>query len=122
MSENYKIYNKEAAYFLTMTVVGWIDVFTRPNHKLLIIDSLIYCQKEKGLELYAFCLMPSHLYLIARAVGNFSLSEILRDFKKYTSMKIVEQILNEPESRREWMMEYFAKEADRIKRNKNYKV
>jgi len=122
MSENYKIENKDAAYFITLTVVNWIDLFTRPNHKLLLINSLKYCQQHKGLELYAYCLMPSHLHLITRAVGQFSLSEILRDFKKYTSKKIIEQIANEPESRREWLLEYFRQEADKIKRNKNYKV
>ena len=122
MSENYKIANKHSAYFLTMTVVGWIDLFTRPNHKLLIIDSLKYCQEQKGLELYGYCLMPSHLHLIARATEEITLSEILRDFKKFTSKKLIEQIINEPESRREWLLEYFGKEADRIKRNKNFKI
>jgi REP element-mobilizing transposase RayT len=66
--------------------------------------------------------MPSHLHLIAKAVGSYSLTEILRDFKKFTSKKLVEQILNEPESRKEWILEYFKNEADRIKRNKNYKI
>ena len=41
------------AYFITMTVVGWIDVFTRKNHLDAIIESLKYCQKEKGLIIYA---------------------------------------------------------------------
>ena len=40
-------------YFLTMTVVDWVDVFTRPMYKTIIIDSLQYCQKEKGLKIYA---------------------------------------------------------------------
>jgi REP element-mobilizing transposase RayT len=66
MSESYKIYDKDRAYFLTMTVVGWIDLFTRPNHKLLLIESLKYCQKNKGLELYGYCIMSSHIHLIAR--------------------------------------------------------
>ena len=122
MSENYKIANKHSAYFLTMTVVGWIDLFTRPNHKMLIIEALKYCQEQKGLELYGYCLMPSHLHLIARATEEITLSEILRDFKKFTSKKLIEQIINEPESRREWLLEYFGKEADRIKRNKNFKI
>jgi REP element-mobilizing transposase RayT len=99
MSEKYKIWNKEKAYFITLTVEGWIDVFTRKNHKLMIIDSLAYCQKEKGLSIFSFCLMPSHLHLIARADGMYNLSEILRDLKKYTSKAIISQIINQPESR-----------------------
>ena len=60
MSDKYRIADKEKAYFLTLTVVNWIDVFTRKNHKLSIVNSLKYCQKEKGLEIYGWCLMSSH--------------------------------------------------------------
>ena len=40
------------AYLVTLTVVDWLDVFTRKNHKLKLVESLIYCQKHKGLEIY----------------------------------------------------------------------
>ena len=105
-----------------MTVVGWIDIFTRPNHKMLLVNSLKHCQQKKGLELYGYCIMPSHVHLIAKAVGTATLSDILRDFKKYTSKKLIEQVNEEPESRREWMLAYFSSEAGKIKRNKYYKV
>jgi putative transposase len=39
-------------YYLTMTVVNWIDVFTRKNHCDAIIESLKYCQKPAPLDLY----------------------------------------------------------------------
>ena len=58
------------AYFLTMTVVDWIDLFTLPNHKQLIVDSLKYCCEHKGLHIYGWCLMPSHLHLIANTEGK----------------------------------------------------
>ena len=45
----------DKAYFLTLTVVNWVDVFTRKNHRDAIIESLKYCQKEKGLLIY--CLL-----------------------------------------------------------------
>ena len=122
MSDKYKMYEKDKPYFITMTIVGWIDVFTRKNHKLLIIKSLKYCQKEKGLEIFAWCLMPSHLHMIVRANGDQSLSEILRDFKKYTSKKIIEQIIDEHESRMRWMLSYFKHSGKFLNRIKGYKV
>jgi REP element-mobilizing transposase RayT len=122
MSDKYKIWDHEKAYYLTLTIVGWVDVFTRKNHKLAIIDSLRYCQKEKGLEIFGYCLMSSHLHLIARAEDNFNLSDILRDFKKFTSKAIIKQILDEPESRREWMIEYFSKAGENLKGITNYKL
>jgi len=50
MSDKYRIPDKDRAYFLTMTVVGWIDLFTRPSHKLLIVNSLNYAIKNKELD------------------------------------------------------------------------
>jgi putative transposase len=44
MSEKRKE-NTSSPYFLTFTVVGWIDVFTRKNYCDIIIDSLEYCRK-----------------------------------------------------------------------------
>jgi REP element-mobilizing transposase RayT len=121
MSEKYKIWDQRKAYFLTLTVAGWIDVFTHLNHKISIINSLKYCQKEKGLEIFGYCLMPSHLHLLARAEGTCNLSDILRDFKKFTSKEIIKQIVSEPESRRDWMLEYFRKAGKDIKGIKEYK-
>ena len=81
MSDKYKMPEQEKAYFVTLTVVDWVDVFTRKPYKLLIVESLKYCQKHKGLEIYAWCLMTNHLHMIVKAAGNQSLPEILRDFK-----------------------------------------
>ena len=122
MSEKYKIWDNDKAYFITMTIVGWIDVFTRKNHKKLIVDSLNYCIKNKGLVIFAWCLMSNHLHMICKSEGKNGLSDILRDFKTFTSKKIVEQIINEPESRREWMLEYFSNACSHLKKNQNYKV
>ena len=91
----------DKSYFMTLTVVDWIDVFTRLNHKMLLIDSLKYCQCEKGLNIFDWCLMPSHLHLIANTKVTFELANVIRDFKKFTLKKIISQIKQEPESRRE---------------------
>jgi REP element-mobilizing transposase RayT len=121
MSEKYKIYDKSKAYYVTLTVVNWIDVFTRKNHKLKIIESLKYCQAHKGLVIFAWVLMPSHLHIVVRADEEFTLSEILRDFKKHTAKEIIKQIKEEPESRREWLLNEFEKAGKDLKRIKNYK-
>jgi REP element-mobilizing transposase RayT len=121
MSDKYKIRNIDKAYFVTLTVVGWVDVFTRRNHKLLIVDSLIYCQQNKDLVIFGWCLMPSHLHMICRAEGQLTFSDVLRDFKKYTSKALVSQIKEEPESRREWMIKLFATAGEPLKRIKDYK-
>jgi putative transposase len=87
-----------------VTVVDWIDVFTRKNHKAAIIDSLRYCIKNKGLNVYAYCLMTNHLHLIANCNEPFELKDVIRDFKRHTVKQVLFQIQNEPESRREWIV------------------
>ena len=63
----YKIINKEAIHYVTFAVTEWVDVFTRREYKDILIDSIKYCQKEKGLVLYAWCIMSNHVHLAAAA-------------------------------------------------------
>ena len=100
-ADNYFINDQNALYFLTFTVIDWVDVFTRKEYKLTITDSLNYCVENKGLTIYAWCLMSNHLHLVCRAKENFKISEVIRDFKKFTSKSILKLIQEIPESRRD---------------------
>ena len=123
MTAGYQIRNQFHTHYLTLTIVGWVDVFTKKNYKDIIIDSLDYCQKEKGLIVYAFVLMSNHLHLIAAAKeGSKGLSRILGDFKKHTAKQIIKTIKSQPESRREWMLNVFEYHAKFNTNNRNYQV
>ena len=122
MSTKYKATTTEEAYFATSTTVGWIDVFTRLNQKEIIIKALNYCQQNKGLEIYACCLMSSHIHLLCKATNGYILSDVIRDFRKFTSKKRIKTIIDEPESRREWMLDYFQKACQHLKREQQFKV
>ena len=63
--------------------------------------------------------MSNHLHLLAKADD---LSGVLRDFKKYTSKKLIEQIIDEPESRKEWLLKSFKEAGLDINRIKNFKI
>lgn len=110
LMSRYKIHEGHL-HFLTMTVVDWVDVFTRPVYAETVLNALAYCQREKGLMLYAYVIMPNHVHMLASGNGN-SLSNILRDFKQFTSRRIVDQIKREPESRRTWMLKQFRQAAN----------
>ena len=119
----YTINNQYRTHYLTLTIVGWADIFTRKCYKDIIIDSLAYCQKEKGLIVYAFVIMPNHIHLIAAAKeGSKGLSAILGDFKKHTAKQILKTIKNQPESRREWLLNLFAYHAKFNTNNRTYQV
>jgi REP element-mobilizing transposase RayT len=122
MSSKYKIHDNDKAYFVTITVVEWVDLFTRMNHKNTIINALKYCQKNKGLEIYAWVLMSNHLHMICRGNDEYHLAAIMRDFKKFTARQIIKQIKEEPESRREWLLNIFSNACGHLKREQEYKV
>ena len=98
----------EELYFITSTVIDWIDVFTRPRYKHIIVESLSHCQQHKGLKIYAWVLMSNHLHAIVSAGSTYSIAEILRDFKKFTSKRIIAELQADmQESRSKWMLEHF---------------
>ncbi len=108
-------------YFLTFTVIDWVDVFTRKKYKLEIVDSLNYCVQEKGLIIYAWVIMSNHVHVIWQAKEGFQLSPIIRDFKKFIAKKIISLIENENESRKIWMLKKFEFAGKRLKRISKYK-
>ena len=122
MSGKYKFSDPDGLYFVTLTIIHWIDLFTRYDYKDMIVGSLKYCQSHKGLKIHAWCIMSSHVHMIISRSGSELLSDILRDFKKYTSKSAIELIAGVNESRREWLLNAFAKAAAEIKRNSNHKV
>ena len=112
--------NTDHPYFLTLTVAGWIDVFTRQRYNDEVIKNLAYCMNHKGLEVFEYVIMPSHIHLIARCL-NGNLSDVLRDFKSYTAKSILKMIEEEPgESRREWLLHMFKYYAKFQQQNANY--
>jgi putative transposase len=121
MSRAHKFKNPEGLYFITFATVGWVDVFTRTEYKKIMLDSITYCQKEKGLLLFAWCLMTNHIHLIAKAKDGFALPAIMRDLKKYTSKQILKAIEeNQQESRKKWMLSLFKKSGEFNSNNKEF--
>ena len=112
---------KNSTYFLRLSVTAWVDVFTRQNHRDAIIESLRYCICNKGLNVYAYCLMSNHLHLLANTNAPVELSDVIRDFKRHTAKIIRQQIEREPESRREWMTKIFEFAGDRSKDREGFK-
>lgn len=118
MSRKYKFKNTEGLYFISFATVYWIDVFVRDHYCWELMSSFDYCRKNKGMEIYTWCIMPSHVHLIFRAKEN-NPSDLIRDLKTYSSKKIKELIDDNPqESRKEWiiwMMERAASKNSNVK-------
>jgi len=91
MSSKYKVGEDAIPHFVTFSVIGWIDVFTREQYKILFIDSLKHCQQKKGMVLHAWVIMTNHVHLILSS-NTDRLEDIVRDLKKYTSKQIIKAI------------------------------
>lgn len=114
----HKIVNQGELHFVTFTVVGWTDVFTRDIYCNIIIEALNHCVENKGLQVHAYVIMSSHIHLILSDPENLNLSGIIRDFKTHTAKSILNSIKeSNTESRKEWMMKLFKYFAKYNKRN-----
>jgi len=91
------------------------DIFTRRVYRDIIIESFVFCRKNKGLKIYAYVIMSNHIHCMVSA--NDSLSHIIRDFKKFTSKEILKAIGDHiQESRKEWLLMIFKYHAKFNKR------
>ena len=121
MSRNYKFHNPEGVYFVSFAVVEWIDVFTRNEYIDILLDSLRYCQQEKGMEIYAWCVMTNHVHLIFSSVKKEKPELLLGSFKRFTSNALVAAIKENPqESRKEWLQKQFEEAGEKSSNVKHY--
>lgn len=87
-----------------------------------MVDSFRYCIVNKGLRLFGFVIMWNHIHLIASAAEPNRLSDIIRDFMKYTANYFLKEIKNPTESRQDWMIKRFEFAAKSNKRNSEYQI
>jgi len=80
MSRNYKFKNPEGLYFVSFATVFWVDVFVRLHYFDCLVRNLNYCVDNKGMEIYAWCIMPSHVHLVFRSTIQKP-EDLMRDFK-----------------------------------------
>src|SRR5215216_2592983 len=104
MSRKYKFNENDKLYFVSFAVINWIDLFIRKEYKDVVVSSLKYCIEKKNLELYAWCIMTSHVHLIIGSATH-PLENIMRDMRRYTSEELHKLIRNDScESGREWLL------------------
>jgi putative transposase len=106
-------------YFITTTIVEWQNVFMSIPMFEIIIESLKYCTAHKGLHLHAYVIMPTHAHYIVSTEPPEHLSNILRDFNRYTSQQITELL---EEGRQQGILDLFRNAAEEESRGNQYKV
>jgi putative transposase len=97
-------FNENDACFINLQTVDAVDIFVRPVHKQVIVHTLNHFIDSKGLKVYAWCLMTHNLHLLIESMPPANLEKLEKEFKLFTTTKILEAIDTEPEERKEWMM------------------
>jgi len=120
VSRKYKFADKESLYFISFAVVYWIDIFIRNEYKEVLLKSWKFCMEKKGLEIYGWCIMTSHVHMIVSS-NKEPLADIMRDMKKYTSNQLRLSIKqNRAESRKEWMLWLMERAGKRNSQNVDF--
>ena len=117
--EGYIIRDQSKPHFITATVVDWVDVFSRKSYKDCLVESLEYCINNKGMILYGYVIMTNHIHLVIES-NDDKLSDLIRDFKKFTAKTILNKIETEPESRADWMLKRFEFACKSHSKNEKY--
>lgn len=117
----YKIRNQGALYFMTFTVVGWIDLFSRKIYRDILLKNMQHCREHKGLKIGAYVIMSNHIHVIWQS-GKGKMSDVLRDFKSYSTKEFIQAINVNAESRKDWLLYMFQYYAKRTNMNKEFKI
>ena len=112
----YKIYDKEAAHFLTATVVNWISLFSNPDHAQTILDALRYLVEQERWPLYAYVVMEHHIHWIASAPD---LVREVRNFKSFTARAIIDAL---QERNAQWTLRQLAHHRSTQRKKQRYQV
>ena len=62
----YKITDPQQPYFVTLTVLHWIPVFTRPNTVNILLNTLRFLGKE-GLKVYAYVVLENQCHFVLQS-------------------------------------------------------
>lgn len=83
----------ESIFFVTTTVVGFTRVFTKDTYCDFLIRNILHYQKKYHFIILAYVIMPSHFHwiiIVNRQYGT--ISDIMRDIKKYSAWDVMEEI------------------------------
>lgn len=122
VSRKYKFSDSGQLYFISFVIIGWIDLFIRKEYREVMLESWRYCQKEKDLEIYVWCIMSSHVHMIVSSRGR-DLDRVIGEMKSFTSRALRKSIEKNPtESRKEWLVAIMSEAGLKNGNNKDWQL
>jgi len=81
----YKITDPQATHFITLTVLHWIPVFTRPATVEILLNAVRHLI-SKGLKVYSYVILENHCHFI---VQSPALDQDIARLKSYTAKQLI---------------------------------
>jgi len=89
MRTTYKIHDPHGLYFITSTIVNWINIFTSEKYFNILTEAInFYITKEK-LKVYSYAILKNHFHLICK---SDNLTKTIRLVKSYTAKRIIQEL------------------------------
>jgi REP element-mobilizing transposase RayT len=88
-------------YYITTNVYNHLSIFARPSFVIPLIDSLNFYRHKYQFKLIGYVIMPDHIHLIIWPVGQSQVDDMMRDYKKFTAVRLIRQA--EVEGRKDWI-------------------
>ncbi len=86
-------------FFVTSTIKNWISLFDDKAFRDIVIGSIQFMIHDTRILLHGYVIMPNHIHKILTVRKSYILSQIFRDFHKYTSQQIIKIMRNNKDSR-----------------------
>lgn len=87
---------EELFFFVTTTIRNFIKVFTEDVYCEALINNIKYYQKRYSFDIIAYVIMPTHFHWLIKVVpSKGTISDIMRDIKKYSAWDILEKLEEE---------------------------
>lgn len=100
----------EYPHLFTATNLEWKKLLTQDKYKDIIIESMRFLVKDKGVIIYGFVMMENHIHIIWQLQAGRKREDVQRDFLKYTAQQMKKEMLaNHPEQ----IQEFFVNAKDR---------
>jgi REP element-mobilizing transposase RayT len=86
MRSRYRIVEEDGIYFLTLTIIEWVPVFTSEETFGIMVNTLAFCRENKGLRLYGYVILDNHAHFVAAAPD---LRGVVQSIKRHTAKQIL---------------------------------
>lgn len=94
--DRYNLIDGIYVYYITFTILDWLPVFVNPEPTQILVESMRFCIKEKGMRIHAYVIMSNHIHMIVfdRKFYNAHLQQALAAYRKYTGRRLADYIEN----------------------------